>query len=105
MTPEQEALVQEYANAFRQEFTTKANAPKTRAEQRENIHEELDEVVPDALATLKTIIKHSKSESLRYRASTWLIEKKLESDKAENDPLNKLLQEMQKELPTAKASE
>lgn len=102
MTPEQIAEIQEYAEAFRSEWEINSVTKPDRATQRENIHTELDEVVPDALAGLKYIIKHGKNESLKFRAIIWLLDKKLEADKIENDPLTKLVEEMQKSVSPTK---
>lgn len=99
MTPEQIEQINEYADAFRQEFEASQNATKSPKEQREDIHVELDEILPDALATIKTVIRHSVNENLRASTAKWLIDKKLERDKDENDPLAKLLEDMKKSLP------
>jgi len=98
LTPEQIAEINSYADAFRSEFERSTSENKTPSEQREGIHEELDAVVPDALAAIKHVIKHSINESLRVNTSKWLLDKKLERDATENDPLTKLLEAMQKDL-------
>jgi len=99
LTPEQLEEINSYADAFRQEFVQKTTEGKSPKEIREDIHEQLDEVVPHALAAVSHVIKHSINESLRVNTSKWLIDKKLDRDAAENDPLTKLLEEMRRTMP------
>lgn len=100
LTPEQIEEINSYADAFRSEFENLQKERKNPNAQREDIHAELDEIVPDALAAIKHVIRHSVNESLRANTSKWLLDKKLERDKEENDPLTKLLEEMQKAQAT-----
>lgn len=99
LSDEQTAQLREYAEAMRQEFQQNIDKERKSPQTiRENIHEELDEIVPDALATIKGIIKHSKSETLRASTAKWLIDKKLERETTENDPFILLMKKMQAEV-------
>jgi len=99
LTPEQDAKVREYAEAFRQEFAESTKDRKDPNTQRQDIQDQLDDVVPDAIASIKWIIRHSLSETQKLRASQWLLNLKLEKEAVSNDPLAKLLEEMQATAP------
>lgn len=97
LTPEQLEAVQGYAEAFRKEFLdAQANAANEAGivDRRSDIHKELDEALPFALGTIKHVLKHSTSMSIKVSTAKWLIDKKLESIKGENDPLNKFLEKL-----------
>lgn len=62
-----------------------------------SVIKDVTELKEDALASLKHVIKHSPNESLKARVSMWAIDKVIEAEKANDDPLAEFL----KGLPEA----
>jgi hypothetical protein len=104
LNDDQIAEINKYADAFRQEFLEAVEATSEDAKIDpgiKDVREELDDMLPGALGAIKHILKHSKNEALKGSTARWLIDKKLDSEKNANDPLNRFLEEL-KGLPTTK---
>jgi hypothetical protein len=110
--PEIAAMRKKYADALHQEFAREqANDP-------DNTISHLDDPVsnvekytrkffrqnlPDAAAQIVWLSANSTSDSIRLRASTFIVKEALEDARAEGDPIRDLLHELQM-TPTADPS-
>lgn len=56
--------------------------------------EEVNDLKMPALNSLRHVIEHSQNESLKARVSMWTIDKILEAEKANNDPMADFLKEL-----------
>lgn len=56
--------------------------------------EEVNDLKAPALIALKHVIDHSQNESLKARVSMWTIDKILEAEKANDDPMAEFLKEL-----------
>jgi hypothetical protein len=93
LTPDQRAELNSWVDTFRSEWQVAEDSDKTTAT---NIRDQLKDLAEDAFVTLRAIIKYSQNESLKFRASTWLLDSLL-SEKGiikMDDPLYAFLEEM-----------
>ena len=97
-TPEQEARIQSYREAFQQEWE-ESTQKQTKEQKKEAVDEQLADLVPDALAALKHDIKFSANPSIRQKAYTFVLNAVREDTSkgnGANDPIRKFLEGMEK---------
>ena len=94
------AEIQSWKAAFEQEFTM---AEKDKRATPLTIREQLKEMVPEALTAMRTIIKFSRDDKLKFNAAKWLLDAMLENkgSLSPDDPLVAFLEEMRADKTTA----
>jgi hypothetical protein len=84
-----------YLDAIKQEWDKRLDNGLTAREIANDTKSKIYEMVPDALASMRTLAVAAVSESVKYQASKWLLENALLPNKAgSGDPLTELLEEM-----------
>lgn len=86
--------IQEYADAFRQEFEASQDVAPKKQYTKEDVDGQLDEAVPDAIAAINFTLKHSRNESLKIKVAQWLIDQKVQIERDSKDPLVRFLGEL-----------
>ena len=89
LTPEQRKELDELKAALQAEYA-QSEASKTSQAAKKDI----EELKPDFLASLQHIVNHSTNEGLKAKVAMWGYEILLEQDKAEADPLKRLIEGM-----------
>ena len=77
----------EIAKALREEFHESKAATKTTIS-------EIKDLEQDALTTLRHIMKHSDSDSLKAKVSMWCVDHLLENDNSKKTPVDSFFEEM-----------
>ena len=89
LTPEQEKELHNLSEALRQEFALKEAS--THSAQALN---DLEDLKPTFLATLKNLAEHAPKDELRAKIAMWGYDKLLDQGKANNDPIRDLIEGM-----------
>lgn len=96
LNTDQRKEVNSWINTFREEWQTGQEA--TDAQLPSSIRDSLKGLVEDSIIAVRQTIKYSKSETLKFKAATWLLDSLL-SDKGNlrvDDPIYQMIEEMKK---------
>ena len=100
LSPEDSEKLQSLRKALEQEFEAHSSAE---VQTRKSALEDIVELKQDFLESLRHVVRHSQSDSLRAKVAMWGYEKLLEQGKATRDPLADLLGELPSSISNVKA--
>lgn len=101
LTAEQQAILHSYRESIESEWkvANDPSSPTSKEEKKDKLDEQLADLVPDALASLKHDIKFSTIPAIRQKAYTFVLNAVREDTSkgnGSNDPIRKFLEGMEK---------